>query len=615
MANNLGKYKATITADTAKFKKELGGAQQSTSKLKESITSMSSVVTLVSGAAFASMVKSSLDAANTLGDLSTRLGTTVEGLSRLQYAAKLTGVSSNTLTTGLQRMTRRIAEAAGGSGEAVNALDELGLSAEKLKELRPEQQFEVLADALQKVPAQSDKVRLSMKLLDSEGVSLLQTMSGGAAAIREMGKESDAIGNTISTKFAEDATKANAAINKITGASVGLINSFVAGLGPTIEQVAVFLGEVTPQAGQLAADALVTLRRYVVEVASDISAFLEGVAGTASVVAEWLGADDISQSLFNTAQMYKKLSGDLGELATVYKETNTEIQTFNVELGNGVVKLEDYTGGTKSGTEANKEYAASLKEIRELESARSNTFTKFDSIRESLLTEEEAEKESHQRRLGQIAAFEAQYPGLKALAHQVAEDEQRRHEKAITDIKKAEKEKQKKLDDLEFKTKLDGTKSLFGNMSTLMNSGSRKLFEVGKVGAIANAVINTAEGVSKAWALGPILGPAAAAMVAAAGAVQIQTIKNQKFGGGATVNAGTSGGAPAGTFQPPQPSIPVGAQNAEGQGRNVEVHFHGDVGDISNAEKLAELISDYVETSDFVLVSDTSRNGQLLRTA
>ena len=60
----------------------------------------------------------------------------------------------------------------------------------------------------------------------------------------------------------------------------------------------------------------------------------------------------------------------------------------------------------------------------------------------------------------------------------------------------------------------------------------RKLRNIQKGIAITQAIINTAEGVTSALKMGPILGPIMAVMIGAMGAVQIALIAAQKFAGG-----------------------------------------------------------------------------------
>ena len=78
----------------------------------------------------------------------------------------------------------------------------------------------------------------------------------------------------------------------------------------------------------------------------------------------------------------------------------------------------------------------------------------------------------------------------------------------------------------EFKAVNEG----LGNLSTLTASKNKEMFAIGKAASIAQAIINTAEGATKALGQGGIFGPILAATVIAAGAVQLATISSQKLG-------------------------------------------------------------------------------------
>jgi hypothetical protein len=187
---------------------------------------------------FAIMAKNAMDTADRIHKLNIRLGASVEALSQYRHVAELSGVTFETFTMGLQRMTRRVAEAANGSGEAKAALEELGVSAVELSTLKPEQQFEILADALKGVENQSDKVRLAMKLFDSEGVSLLQMMEGGAEGLRTMRDEADALGMTMDSAMVTKMAEANDAITKVTARINALIEKMTIYLAPVILDIA-----------------------------------------------------------------------------------------------------------------------------------------------------------------------------------------------------------------------------------------------------------------------------------------------------------------------------------------------------------------------------------------
>ncbi len=151
--------------------------------------------------------------------LSIRLGISTEALSELRHAAELSGVKVEALTTGLQRMTRRVSEAAQGTGEAKNAIKELGLDIHALARMKPDEQFEAIADAIYSMKDPADKVRVAFKLFDTEGVAFLQMMDKGAAGIRELRRETKTVFtqqdanriaafNDAMTRFKDSATAA-----------------------------------------------------------------------------------------------------------------------------------------------------------------------------------------------------------------------------------------------------------------------------------------------------------------------------------------------------------------------------------------------------------------------
>jgi hypothetical protein len=230
------KAKDQTQAAFSKIKGSVGALDKATAGLAGTIAG------LVGVGGFGLMVKSSLSAADQIQKLTLRLDASAEALSQYRHVADLSGVSFETFTMGLQRMTRRVAEAANGSGEAKSALAELGVQAEDLAKMRPEQQFEVLADALNGVENQADKVRLAMKLFDSEGVALLQMTTGGAAGLRQMRDEADKLGLTMTDSMVTAAADADDAIAKVKARVTGLVDKLVISLAPAITEIAEGLG-------------------------------------------------------------------------------------------------------------------------------------------------------------------------------------------------------------------------------------------------------------------------------------------------------------------------------------------------------------------------------------
>jgi len=116
-----------------------------------------------------------------------------------------------------------------------------------------------------------------------------------------------------------------------------------------------------------------------------------------------------------------------------------------------------------------------------------------------------------------------------------------------------------------FDGKVAVTQAGLGVISGLMDSGNRKMFEAGKVAAIANATISTIQGATQALSLGPILGPVMAGVVTAMGVANISKIASTKFGGGAKPSASSAPSiptppSPSSTQESAQPAQQAGAQ-------------------------------------------------------
>lgn len=176
-----------------------------------------------------------------LGDNSAKtadkLGMNVEALQELRYAAERSGVSSNTLDMAMQRMTRRVSEAARGTGEAKDALKEMGLSAEALTKMAPEDAIAEISDAMAKVPGEADRVRLAMRLFDSEGVGLVNMLGNGSGALSELREAARATGYVLSEDAARGAEKYQDAMLDAKLSMLGLRNTIGAALMPAVTEL------------------------------------------------------------------------------------------------------------------------------------------------------------------------------------------------------------------------------------------------------------------------------------------------------------------------------------------------------------------------------------------
>lgn len=167
-------------------------------------------------------VKALANEMDKLAKTAAKLGTTTEELSKLRFAAKQTGVDARTLELGLQRMVRKIGDAAGGSKEAQKAFERLGLDFRELAELSPEQQFAAIAEGVSGLTNRTDQLSATVKIFDSEAAGLVNTLSQGPEAIKAYGDELERLGGVISSEAAAAAEQFNDNVERINESLKGL---------------------------------------------------------------------------------------------------------------------------------------------------------------------------------------------------------------------------------------------------------------------------------------------------------------------------------------------------------------------------------------------------------
>lgn len=206
------------------------------------------VTVAASTAALSAMYVSNAQALDSLAKTASKLGDDAAALKTYGLAAEYSGVSSDALNISLQRMTRRLSEAAKGGGEAKDAIAELGLDAQELARKPPTEAFEEIQRALEGVESQSDRVRLAFKFYDSEGVALVNVLG---STIDKAKDDVEAFGGAMSSL---DLSRVEAANDSVARVGLGfdlLTDRLTVKMAPAVQVVADQLFEAATQSDQL----------------------------------------------------------------------------------------------------------------------------------------------------------------------------------------------------------------------------------------------------------------------------------------------------------------------------------------------------------------------------
>lgn len=182
-------------------RRKLGGIQRDVVGFGAALSRFAGIAAGVGGIyGLGRMALGTVNAIDELDELSSRVGVSVGGLQKLQYAAKLSGVESTQLTTAVERLNKSIGIAAKSAGTEREMFRDLGLELDELTKISPEQAFAKFADALQKQEGTYEKTRLLIGLLGRSGGQLSAMLAGGGEKMREMFDEFERLHGTPTDK-------------------------------------------------------------------------------------------------------------------------------------------------------------------------------------------------------------------------------------------------------------------------------------------------------------------------------------------------------------------------------------------------------------------------------
>jgi len=221
---SLGTLTVNLLMKTGQFETDTKRAERRAKQMADNINKSAKLVgvalagaAIAGVAAFANEMKNAIDRADALSKSAQKIGVTTESLSRLAYAADLSGVSIDQLQSALAKMVKYQAEAAQGNQEASQTFSAFGIaikdSAGNLR--NSEQILSDYAAVFKQLPDGAQKTALALRVFGKSGAELIPLLNGGADGLARMSEESDRFGNTISTKAGKQAEEFNDNLSRV----------------------------------------------------------------------------------------------------------------------------------------------------------------------------------------------------------------------------------------------------------------------------------------------------------------------------------------------------------------------------------------------------------------
>ena len=232
----LGLDSAQFTTGLAKARGELGSFS---SAAKIGFAAVGAAA-LAAGTALGVAVKRSLDHADALGKAAQKAGVSVQALSRLEYAARLSDVSMEGLTGSLTKLGKAMVDATTDkTGAASIAFKALGIDVRDASgNIRDSNAvFLDIADRFGRMEDGATKSTLAMQLFGKAGAELIPLLNSGRDGLKQMADEADRVGFTLKTSTTDAAQAVNDSFTRLGLAFEGVSNRVTEAALPSLKNL------------------------------------------------------------------------------------------------------------------------------------------------------------------------------------------------------------------------------------------------------------------------------------------------------------------------------------------------------------------------------------------
>lgn len=274
--------------------------------------------------------------------LSQKTGVSVEALTALDYAARLSDVSTEGMTKALQKLSVAMFDTQINGVEGRAALRALGVSATDVNgQIRPTEQVLLdLADKFSAMPDGADKAALAVKLFGKEGLSIIPFLNQGRAGITALMEEAQRLGLVMSEDVARASEVFNDNLTRLSAIFEGVQRQIGAAVIPVLadftEQVILAQGETGSFSNELQR---ITSNREAT------LAFLESIASGLAFIAESavLAKRVIAQPFDSLSVVGKDIETWFKtELLTFYKNYGFDAKVIDAEIAKLQIARDDY---------------------------------------------------------------------------------------------------------------------------------------------------------------------------------------------------------------------------------------------------------------------------------
>lgn len=530
----------------------------------------------------ASIVKMTVDL-DKLAKTAKAAGVGVETFQSWQFAATQSGVSVDQFSAAMVRANSAVGQVASGGGPAVQIFNQLGIAARDISgNVRPtEAVIRDFAEALARLPSSAERAAAAAKLFGEEaGPRMALLLKDGQNGLLAFENTARRLGLVVSEEATASAEQFSDQLDILGRAAKASLYEGLAALLPAISTITQGFIDATPAIKAFATSIsnligngeLQQLNRRAQELDDTIARSrqaigeLQNPSFASTAINEGVGVAIVEQ-IFGPFQQANEAK--IAEIKEVIRQAELELTDTLIRISELETSAPQSSPSTAPAVPSGltdeqstriaqqeeqairlrmrfaKELTSAIEaEVRERAQrelvARQEQLAQaagFESVaaQESFQRDEQlflARMEARARQFEEELALELGYKDTRDMALQQAEEA---HQERLLQIRTSQfgAFQRLALDLAKFEKASASEKTQFilqqaAQLTAGLSTNSKTLFNINKAVSIANATMNTAEGVTKALASANF---GLAALIAATGAAQIATIASTQFGG------------------------------------------------------------------------------------
>jgi hypothetical protein len=246
MAAGLGSLVVSLGLDAADYTQGLTKAEREAERFADNVKRTATEAGKLLGAAAAAgaaglvyLVKSSIDAADNLNDLSKKTGIAVDTLGGIGFAAGLAGGDLESAAAAAGKLNKTLAEAAAGDEKAAQAFDVLGIAVKDAEgnTISADRAMVAIADRFAKFPDGPEKSALALRLFGKAGADIIPLLDDGGRALQDNIAYYQRFGG-VTAETAAAADQFNDTLGKLSLITGAFGRELAAALLPSLQAVA-----------------------------------------------------------------------------------------------------------------------------------------------------------------------------------------------------------------------------------------------------------------------------------------------------------------------------------------------------------------------------------------